>query len=138
MTTIKSAGYIAFSDEAIYGTGLTAQAALDDAKEWADDVKSLSVAPATAALIEAVNNGGATDAYGIVNGVRCTEAEEEAAEAINTTKFLMNPLTGSVDTEENWLAEMPTWDEDPAECRRQFDTLIEVVKDAEGNWIEAE
>lgn len=40
----------------------------------------------------------------------------------------MNPFTGSVDTEENWLAEMPTWDEDPEECKRQFDTLVEVVK----------
>ncbi|HCA9725818.1 TPA: helix-turn-helix domain-containing protein [Klebsiella pneumoniae] len=68
------------------------------------------------------------------------ERKNKIMEAIEISKdkFLMNPPTGSVDTEENWLAEMPTWDEDPAECRRQFDTLIEVVKDADGNWIEAE
>lgn len=79
MTTIKAAGFIAFADEAIYGTGLTAEAALNDAKEWADDVTSLITAPATAALIELVNNGGAQAARGLVNGVYCTEAEEDAA-----------------------------------------------------------
>ncbi|AUB47402.1 Uncharacterised protein [Klebsiella pneumoniae] len=56
---------------------------------------------------------------------------------MTTEKFLMNPFTGSVDTEENWLAEMPTWDEDPEECKRQFDTLVEVVKNEDGDWIEA-
>lgn len=49
-----------------------------------------------------------------------------------TEKFLMNPFTGSVDTEENWLSEMPTWDDDPKECQRQFDTLIEVTKNDNG------
>ncbi|EBF8123398.1 hypothetical protein MCH33_001707 [Salmonella enterica subsp. enterica serovar Agbeni] len=79
MTTIKSAGFIAFTDEAIFGTGLTAEAAMADAAEWADDVTGLAIAPATAALIKLVNNGGAQAAHGIVNGVHCTEAEEDDA-----------------------------------------------------------
>lgn len=65
------------------------------------------------------------------------KSEIEKAIAMITEKFLMNPMTGSVDTEENWLAEMPRWDEDPAECQRQFDTLIEVVKNEDGDWVEA-
>ncbi|UAN18597.1 MULTISPECIES: helix-turn-helix domain-containing protein [Enterobacter] len=60
----------------------------------------------------------------------------EEAIAMTTEKFLMNPVTGSVDTEENWLSEMPSWDEDPAECQRQFDTLIEVEKTQNGEWVE--
>jgi len=50
-------------------------------------------------------------------------------------KYLMNPATGSVDTEENWLAVMPAWE---GEQQEQFDSLIEVVKDDDGQWIEAE
>lgn len=63
----------------------------------------------------------------------------EINEAIKMTdeKYLMNPFTGSVDTEENWRAEMPTWDEDPAECERQFNTLVEVVKNDSGDWVKA-
>ena len=40
------------------------------------------------------------------------------------TKYLINPGTGSVDTEENWLADMPTWEGDQ---QTQFDALIEGV-----------
>jgi len=62
-------------------------------------------------------------------------------------KYLMNPYTGSVDTEENWKEEQHTltsnfMDEDleefdPVEQQRQFDALIEVVKDKNGDWVEA-
>jgi hypothetical protein len=52
--------------------------------------------------------------------------------------MLMNPKTGSVDTRENWLAEMPRWNVDPAECQREFDSLIEVVQDERGDWVERE
>lgn len=38
-------------------------------------------------------------------------------------KYLMNPATGSVDTEESWLAEMPSWEGDQ---QAQFDQLVEV------------
>lgn len=67
------------------------------------------------------------------------ERKEQIIEAIemNTEKFLMNPATGSVDTEENWLTEMPSWDEDPAERQRQLETLVEVVKDECGDWVES-
>ena len=64
------------------------------------------------------------------------KAEIIEAIAMATEKFLMNPFTGSVDTEENWLSEMSSWDEDPKECQRQFDTLIEVVKNEHGDWVE--
>lgn len=52
-------------------------------------------------------------------------------------RYLMNPATGSVDVEDNWMAEMFTWDDDPAECQRQFNSLIEVIQEAGGNWIAA-
>jgi hypothetical protein len=49
----------------------------------------------------------------------------------------MNPATGSVDTEENWLAEMKFWEEnDGIDRKTQFKSLIEVIKDKEGNWID--
>lgn len=55
-----------------------------------------------------------------------------------TEKFLMNPLTGSVATEDEWLAEMPTWEttSDGLTPQQQLDTLIEVVKDKDGHWVE--
>ena len=40
------------------------------------------------------------------------------------TKYLMNPATGSVDTEENWLAEMPSWEGDQ---QAQLDALAEMA-----------
>lgn len=64
------------------------------------------------------------------------KAEIIEAIAMTTEKFLMNPFTGSVDTEENWLSEMSSWDEDPKECQRQFDALIKVVKNDDGDWVE--
>lgn len=39
------------------------------------------------------------------------------------TRYLMNPATGSVDTEDNWRAEMPTWEGDQ---QAQFAALVEV------------
>ncbi|WP_119298780.1 hypothetical protein [Vibrio cholerae] len=72
-----------------------------------------------------------TPAFGTVDGlIPCDDAEELQA---STTKYLMNPATGSVDTEENWLSEMPTWEGDQ---QAQFDSLIEVEKDADGDWVE--
>lgn len=50
-------------------------------------------------------------------------------------EYLMNTVTGSVDTLDHWAAEMFTWDDDPAECQRQFNALIEVVQDINGDWI---
>lgn len=44
------------------------------------------------------------------------------------TTYLMNPHTGSVDTAENWAAEGYTTDNSG---------LIEVLQDANGDWIEA-
>lgn len=58
-------------------------------------------------------------------------------------QYLMNPNTGSVDTEENWKAEMSTWinedgELDPEAQQEQFDSLGHVVKDKNGDWVEAE
>lgn len=64
----------------------------------------------------------------------CDDGALETADSINDpeyvdfvvprpAKYLMNPATGSVDTEESWLAEMPSWEGDQQE---QFDQLIEV------------
>lgn len=49
--------------------------------------------------------------------------------------YLMNPATGSVDTKESWLAEMPKWEGDQ---QAQFDSLVEVVKDDSGDWVEVD
>ena len=45
--------------------------------------------------------------------------------------YLMNPATGSVQTEADWRADAESdgWDFDAAE-------LVEVVRDAEGQWVE--
>lgn len=51
----------------------------------------------------------------------------------------MNPKTGSVDTRENWLADMDGWEINEGEptAQEQFDSLIEVVQDQSGGWVEA-
>ena len=52
----------------------------------------------------------------------------------DTERYLMNPVTGSVDTESQWLSDMTTWEGDAQE---QFDSLVEVVKNTDGDWVEA-
>ena len=51
----------------------------------------------------------------------------------NSQKHLMNPATGSVDTNENWQAESSTWEGDQ---RGQLDALVEVQRDSSGQWVE--
>ncbi|CAN2518792.1 hypothetical protein DCMDOH_13805 [Klebsiella pneumoniae] len=78
MTTIKSAGFVAVQEGyAIFGTGSTSTEALENAKEWADDVSSLKTHPATQQLINEVEKNGGQIVWGYVDGVACTEAEEE-------------------------------------------------------------
>ena len=61
--------------------------------------------------------------------------------------YLMHPDTGSVDTQDEWLAEMPTWEvypseggyfdtpeEEQAERQRQYDALVE-VKRVNKSWV---
>lgn len=51
-------------------------------------------------------------------------------------KMLMNPATGSVDTEENWIAEMKDWETATGQTQQeQFDSLEEVVLNEKGEWI---
>lgn len=54
-------------------------------------------------------------------------------------KYLMNPITGSVDTKENWLSELDSWEvsQDGLTPQEQFDSLVEVVRGEDGHWIEA-
>jgi len=61
-------------------------------------------------------------------------------------RYLMNPNTGTVNTEEHWKAEMANWthlNDDGIETasvenqHQQFDSLIEVVQDKSGSWVEA-
>ena len=49
--------------------------------------------------------------------------------------YLMNPATGSVDTKDNWLSEMASWEGD---IDAQFDSLVEVAKDGSGDWVEVD
>ena len=51
----------------------------------------------------------------------------------DTERYLMNPVTGSVDTESQWLSDMTTWEGD---AQDQFDSLVEVVKNTYGDWVE--
>lgn len=42
-------------------------------------------------------------------------------------KMLMNPFTGSVDTEENWLLDSKTWEKsDGKTVKEQLASLVEV------------
>ncbi|WP_340124490.1 hypothetical protein [Methylobacter svalbardensis] len=52
---------------------------------------------------------------------------------MNEQKILMNPHTGSVDTEENWILEQVCC----GNTRDDFADLIEVKKNKEGHWVEA-
>lgn len=51
-------------------------------------------------------------------------------------KMLMNPFTGSVDTEENWRADMADWETtaDGLTPEQQFALLVEVEADGQGGW----
>lgn len=44
----------------------------------------------------------------------------------------MNTATGSVDSYSNWRSDSATWEGD---VQAQLDSLVEVVKDTDGNWI---
>lgn len=46
-------------------------------------------------------------------------------------KHLMNPATGTVDTEENWQEMVPPWEWEEMD-------LFEVEQDDNGNWVEVE
>ena len=59
--------------------------------------------------------------------------DKAATLATIAQKLLMNPATGSVDTEENWQAEFSTWE---GGQQAQLDALVEVQKDSSGEWGE--
>ena len=44
----------------------------------------------------------------------------------------MNTATGSVDSYSNWRSDSTNWEGD---IQAQLDSLVEVVKDTDGNWI---
>lgn len=52
---------------------------------------------------------------------------------MNEQKILMNPYTGSVNTEENWISEQLCC----GYAHDEFEYLIEVKKNKEGHWVEA-
>lgn len=49
-------------------------------------------------------------------------------------EYRMNPNTGSVDTTVNWKSEMSNWIGDK---QAQFNALVVVEKDSDGNWVES-
>ena len=53
------------------------------------------------------------------------------------TVYLMNKATGNVDTEENWIAEMFGWHDDPVVCLQELEALYPVVKSEKGGWVES-
>jgi hypothetical protein len=52
-------------------------------------------------------------------------------------EYLMNPHSGTVQTDVEWLAEMHEWGDDEKTREEQFKSLIPVVKDENGDWVEA-
>lgn len=85
------AGYIVYTPDAIFGVGETEEAAWADAEQFLDhsgedeegddplDDGSPWCAPATAALIAEVQAKGGRISWGRMNGVHCTNEEEDAA-----------------------------------------------------------
>ena len=81
------AGWIVYTNEAIYGTGWNRNAAKADAREHLDpdcDMETdpeVDWMPATPALIQQVHTDGGAIAWGEANGIACTteEADAEAA-----------------------------------------------------------
>ena len=70
------ANFIAFTDSAIFGTGNTAEAALTDAREWADNMNTIQTAEATPELIaEVEQNGGDCVFMELSSGVYGTEEQ---------------------------------------------------------------
>jgi len=52
--------------------------------------------------------------------------------------YLMHPVTGVVDSQNYWLSKMYFWHEDPVQCKKDFDALIRVVKNENGDWVNLE
>ena len=77
---IKIAGYITEQPGyAIFGTGKTAEAALENAKEWSDAgrTEGFVTYPATAALLAKVEDEGGAISFSIVDGIACTNDEAD-------------------------------------------------------------
>lgn len=56
--------------------------------------------------------------------------------------MLMEPNTGAVDTQKNWLRDYELYAKEEGEDAMDFEewggfSLIEVKKDADGSWVEA-
>lgn len=52
--------------------------------------------------------------------------------------LFMNPVTGSVDSYENWVADILIWDDSEMTIAEQLATLVPVEKDQDGNWVESD
>jgi hypothetical protein len=97
-TRITSAGFVVYqSGYAIFGYGDTVAAAITEANKWVDPQESLTAndvlssrglreidgqmysMPATAALIDQVKTSGGEVAWGSVDGIACTVAQEDAS-----------------------------------------------------------
>lgn len=70
-------------DYTIYGVGLTEASARRDAKEWVDggDTDALAAQECTKGLYDKVKADGACDYVENAEGLLCTMAEAEAADA---------------------------------------------------------
>ena len=84
-TEIKTAGWIVYTNEAIYGTGKTLRAAKADARKSLDQDTDLDTSldidynVATAALIAQVEIEGGAIVWGEWNGIACTTEEADEA-----------------------------------------------------------
>ena len=85
--------------------------------------------------------------YCICGGWVNTSEEMRMSEDNDYTPYLLSVDSGRVETEEDWISEMPTWEiyippegytpeQEEEERRRQFDLLVRVKK-VEGCWVEA-
>lgn len=84
--TIRHAGHIVYTNEAIFGSGRTLEAALEDSRQWLshdcdpETDPDVYVSPASDALLAEIAERGGAIAWGKVDGICCTvsEAETEA------------------------------------------------------------
>lgn len=77
---IRAAGYVIQDQYAIYGVGSTVEAAWATAAagQFSETTETKAVAASEALLAQVAAEGGAI-AWGVVDGVACTVAEEDLA-----------------------------------------------------------
>lgn len=67
---------------------------------------------------------------------RRDQRQKESKTMNNNNSMYMNLGTGSVDTMENWEADSVNFCTEETNAKDQLKSLVEVVLDADGGWVE--